>query len=71
MNQVIKDLSNSLGNIEKGLNNGQQHLLYDSAEKDKGKYIGITCMHTPIEKDTTKNNYNVHVRIFLGIMMQM
>ena len=37
---------------------------YDSTAKDKGKYIGITCRYTPAEKDTKKNNYNAHVRIF-------
>ena len=35
-----------------------------STEKDKRKYIEITCRHSPGDKDTKKKNFNVHVRIF-------
>ena len=70
MNQAIKDSCSGPGDAERGKIEQRpavpfvSEATYDSTEKDKGKYIEITCRHTPAEKDTKKNNYNVHVRIF-------
>ena len=71
MNQATKDSCSGPGDAERG-NIEQRPVVpfvseatYDSTEKDKGKYIEITCRHSSVDKDTKKNNYNVHIRIFV------
>ena len=70
MNQAIKDSCSGPGDAERGKIEQRpavpfvSEATYDSTERDKGKYIEITCRHSPADKDTKKNNYNVHVRIF-------
>ena len=70
MNQAIKDSCSGPGDAERGKIEQRpavpfvSEATYDSTEKDKRKYIEITCRHSRADKDTKKKNYNVHVRIF-------
>ena len=37
---------------------------YGSDEKDKQKFMDITCRHFPSGANSTKKNYQIHVRVF-------
>ena len=70
MNQAIQEACSKPGDAEKGSIEIRpavpfvSEATYDSTEKDKGKFVEITCRHTPTGSDSKKNNYQVHVRKF-------
>ena len=37
---------------------------YSDLDKDKSKFIEVTCRYTPENADSKKNNYQAHVKTF-------
>ena len=70
MNAAIASVCSKPGDAEKGNIEIRpavpfvSEATYDSTEKDKQKFIDITCRHSPSGADSKKNNYQIHVRIF-------
>ena len=70
MNAAIASVCSKAGDAEKGNIEIRpavpfvSEATYDSTEKEKQKFVDITCRHSPSGADSKKNNYQIHVRIF-------
>ena len=70
MNAAIASVCSKAGDAEKGnieirpAVSFVSEATYDSTEKEKQKFVDITCRHSPSGADSKKNNYQIHVRIF-------
>ena len=45
-------------------------VTYDSTEKDKLKFVDITYRHSPSGTVNKKNNYQIHVMIFIIVLQR-
>ena len=70
MNQAIRDSCKKPEEAEKGRVEIRPSIpfvsdaSYNDLDKDKSKFIEVTCRYTPDNVDSKKNNYQAHVKTF-------
>ena len=70
MNQAIRDSCKKPEEAEKGRVEIRPSIpfvsdaSYSDLDKDKSKFIEVTCRYTPENADSKKNNYQAHVKTF-------
>ena len=70
MNQAIRDSCKKPEEAEKGRVEIRPSIpfvsdaSYSDLDKDKSKFIEVTCRYTPESADSKKNNYQAHVKTF-------
>ena len=70
MNQAIKDSCKKPEEAEKGRVDIRPSIpfvsdaSYGDLDKDKSKFIEVTCRYTPDNADSKKNNYQAHMKTF-------
>ena len=72
MNQAIRDSCKKPEEAEKGRVEIRPSIPFVSdasysdldKDKDKSKFIEVTCRYTPENADSKKNNYQAHVKTF-------
>ena len=70
MNQAIRESCKKPEEAEKGRVEIRPSIpfvsdaTYGDLDKDKSKFIEVTCRYTPDNADSKKNNYQAHVKTF-------
>ena len=70
MNQAIRDSCKKPEEAEKGCVKIRPSIpfvsdaSYSDLDKDKSKFIEVTCRYMPENADSKKNNYQAHVKTF-------
>ena len=67
MNAAIASVCSKAGDAEKGnieIRPAVPFVSEATYDKDKQKFVDITCRYSPSGADSKKNNYQIHVRIF-------
>ena len=70
MNQAIRDSYKKPEEVEKGRAEIRlsipfvSDVSYSNLDKDKSKFIGVTCRNMPESSNSKKNKYQAHMKIF-------